>query len=234
MMQKATPPKAVLFDCDGVVMARHGISFGAITDRLAKRGTHLNRGQMRELLRGGTQDSFVKHLQKHDDTIPEDWIRAEFDRIVVRLKQGAKLVPGILNVLDYLDDANIAYALGSNGPVIKLDVMLDQHPGLAERFRGHIYSGHTIRAPKPAPDLLFLVAAELGVDPEDCAIIDDGILGVRAAIAAGMPSYCYAAYDDAASLSAQAAELAEYDVTVFHHMRELPAILGLHALAGVA
>ncbi len=40
---------------------------------------------------------------------------------------------------------------------------------------------------KPAPDMFLLAAQRLGVDPADCLVFEDGLLGIEAAKAAGMP-----------------------------------------------
>lgn len=217
----------MIFDCDGVVMERQGIPFAPLEEMLASRGIHLSRGQLRDLLRGASQDGFVARVKQHDPGLSEGWIRATFDQIIDKLAEGARLVPGIVDVLDRLDAGGVRYALGSNGPILKLQVMLARHPGLAERFCGHIHSAQSVAAPKPAPDLHLHAAAALGIRPRHCAVVDDGILGVTAAVTAGMPGYCYAAHDDLASLADQAAELADYNVAVFHHMRDLPGMLGL-------
>lgn len=39
---------------------------------------------------------------------------------------------------------------------------------------------------KPAPDMYLLAAAQLGVDPADCIVFEDGLPGIEAARAAGM------------------------------------------------
>jgi beta-phosphoglucomutase-like phosphatase (HAD superfamily) len=39
---------------------------------------------------------------------------------------------------------------------------------------------------KPAPDVYLHAASRLGVPPEACLAIEDSVLGVRAALAAGM------------------------------------------------
>lgn len=40
---------------------------------------------------------------------------------------------------------------------------------------------------KPAPDLFLLAAARLGAIPTSCTVVEDSVVGVTAAVAAGMP-----------------------------------------------
>lgn len=42
---------------------------------------------------------------------------------------------------------------------------------------------------KPAPDVFLLVAARIGVNPSDCIAVEDGKVGVHAALAAGMQTF---------------------------------------------
>jgi beta-phosphoglucomutase-like phosphatase (HAD superfamily) len=39
---------------------------------------------------------------------------------------------------------------------------------------------------KPHPDIYLLAARQMGVSPEHCIVIEDGVSGVRAGVAAGM------------------------------------------------
>lgn len=73
------------------------------------------------------------------------------------------------------------------------------------------------RAGKPAPDLFLYAARRMGVAPERCAVVEDSLLGVQAAVAAGMDVYGFTAMTPASRLSA-ATEL-------FGDMRELPDLL---------
>ena len=43
-----------------------------------------------------------------------------------------------------------------------------------------------VRNGKPAPDIYLLAAEKLGVDSQDCIVIEDSPNGVRAGVAAGM------------------------------------------------
>ena len=44
---------------------------------------------------------------------------------------------------------------------------------------------------KPAPDLFLLAARRLGLEPEQCAVVEDSVVGVQAARSAGMPTFGY-------------------------------------------
>lgn len=56
--------------------------------------------------------------------------------------------------------------------------------GLYDYF-DKIVSGADVAHPKPAPDVFLKAMEELGVQPEECVIVEDSCNGVRAAKAAG-------------------------------------------------
>ncbi len=213
-------PKAVIFDCDGVVMDSEGISFDLLAEQLAQYGHPMGHDQMRALFLGGTMRSFWAAARGMGVALPEDWVQAQYDRMYARLAAGTPLMPGILGVLDTLDAAGIPYAMGSNGPPRKMEITLGQYPGLAERFRGHIYSAQALGAPKPAPDVYLHAAAALGVPAAGCVVVEDSLSGLLAGIAAGMRCYGFSPDSDGAALAAAGA-------VVFHRMADLPGLLGL-------
>jgi len=56
----------------------------------------------------------------------------------------------------------------------------------AGRLAG-IFAGEVVSRKKPWPDIYQHAARELGLAPEDCLVIEDSGIGLRAALAAGMP-----------------------------------------------
>ena len=78
------------------------------------------------------------------------------------------------------------------------------HLGLAEAFGDHVYSGavHVARG-KPAPDLYWHAARQLGVDIARCAVIEDSEVGATGALASGARviglvagTHCLVGHDD--------------------------------------
>ena len=67
--------------------------------------------------------------------------------------------------------------------------------------------GRSVPRGKPAPDLFLLAAAELGVAPAQCVVIEDAPAGIAAAKAGGMTALGIARHGDAALLHAAGAEL---------------------------
>ncbi len=49
--------------------------------------------------------------------------------------------------------------------------------GLLDRFEGRIWSGTEVEHGKPAPDRFLRAAAEMGVPPVRCAVIEDSVKG---------------------------------------------------------
>ena len=213
-------PKAVIFDCDGVVVDSEGMTFDLLVDEFATYGLHLSVEDIARDFIGGTMKDVADRAKAAGADLPEPWVDDFYARLYAHLAKGTPLIPGILTVLDALEAAGIPFAMGSNGSDAKMQITLGQHPGLIDRFKGHLYSGQTLGAPKPAPDLYLYAARQLGMHPGDCVVIEDSPTGARAAQAAHMRCLGYAAHTPFARLTAEGAE-------PFFNMRDLPHLLGL-------
>lgn len=224
MTETLPPPAAVIFDCDGVVVQHNRLDFGPLTDRMVDPP---DRSRLRTLFADGTEDSFVARAKTMDATLPEAFLRSEFHRVLAHLAANSRIVPGILTVLDTLEATGIPFALCSNGPLLKMQISLARHDGLGARFGEHVYSGQIWGVAKPSPKFFLRPARCLGVRPRECAIVDDGISGVIAGVAAGMRTFCYGGEGNSRALASEQEALADYDVTLFHAMTDLPNLLGL-------
>ena len=91
------------------------------------------------------------------------------------------LLPGALRFLEELRAAGLKAAIGSAsknaGEVIErlgIGSLLDA-----------ISDGHSVERQKPAPDLFLHAAAQLGLNPHDCVVVEDATVGIAAARAGG-------------------------------------------------
>jgi len=93
-----------------------------------------------------------------------------------------EILPGIAQLLNYLEEKNIKFALGSasrNAPMILKKV------GLFDQFAA-IVDGNDVSKAKPDPEVFLIAAKKLKADPQDCIVIEDAKAGVEAAKNAGM------------------------------------------------
>lgn len=212
-------PAAVLFDCDGVLVDSEGPTLELLRGDFERFGLPLTLDRLQADFVGGTVETVGRRALAAGARLPEGWVADFYTRMYAMLRAGTPLIPGILGVLDTLDAAGIPYAVGSNGAPEKMAITLGQH-GLDTRFAGHLYSGQVLGAPKPAPDLYLHAAAQLGVAPSACVVIEDSATGARAARLAGIPCFGYAPHGHADRLEAEGAR-------VFTAMADLPGLLGL-------
>jgi HAD superfamily hydrolase (TIGR01509 family) len=113
------------------------------------------------------------------DHVHGEWTRRCHDRAQAELQP----VPGFL---DFLSSRTERRCIASSSPVSWIEMGLERF-GVAQSFDGPIFSAavHVSRG-KPHPDLFLHAAADMGVDPSRCLVIEDTPTGVRAGIAAGM------------------------------------------------
>ncbi|KAJ56980.1 hypothetical protein ACMU_00370 [Actibacterium mucosum KCTC 23349] len=194
------PPKAVIFDCDGVLVDSEPITNDILHENLAQHGLHIPRDRIEELFVGGTIAGVGDTAREMGAALPDDWVDQIYAAIYARLRAGTPLVAEVLGVLDALDARGIAYAVGSNGSMDKMQITLGQN-GLWDRFAGRMFSAHVHAKPKPEPDLYLLAAEQLGVAPADCVVVDDSPSGCIAAQRASIRCFGYAERSDPARLT---------------------------------
>ncbi len=217
-----TRPKAVLFDCDGVVVDSEGPTLALFVEELALHGLPLTLEDFESDYLGQTVEMVARQATKAGAQLPEGWVAHFYGRMNQVMLAGVPLIPGLLGVLDRLDAAGVPYAMGSNGSLAKMKITLGQH-GIESRFRA-VLSGQALGAPKPAPDVYLAAAAACGVAPEQCVVIEDSAQGARAGLASGARVLGYAAHGQG---TATARSLAALGVSLFQRMEELPGLLGL-------
>ncbi|MEE9349850.1 MAG: beta-phosphoglucomutase [Flavobacteriaceae bacterium] len=182
--------KAVIFDLDGVIVDTAKYHYKAWQNVAKVLGFQFTKEQ-NETLKGvsrvksldiliGLSGKTISNKEKEALLISKN----EEYLISVAEMQADEILDGIVEVLDYLDENKIKYALGSaskNAPLILKKV------GLFDRFIA-IVDGNDVSKAKPNPEVFLIAAKKLDLNPENCIVIEDAVAGVTAANAANMLS----------------------------------------------
>ncbi len=209
----------VIFDCDGVLVDSEPITNRIMRASLAAHGLDMSLEQMMGLAVGGTIAGVSEKARALGADLPERWVADIYAEMFEALAEEVEPIPGAVEVLDALDAAGVIYAVGSNGPHAKMEITL-RRCGMAERFRGRVYSREDVARPKPAPDVYLKAATDAGIPPERCVVIEDSVSGATAGKAAGMTTFGFTAETPAERLQPICDGL-------FEAMEELPGMLGL-------
>jgi HAD superfamily hydrolase (TIGR01509 family) len=212
-------PGAVIFDCDGVLVDSEPVTNRLIRDDLAEHGLPMTIEQVMAAFVGGTMEGVAEKARGMGAALPQDWVSDFYPRMFAALEREVTEIEGAAALVAQLVGNGLAVAVASNGPSRKMQITLER-TGLARHFGRHVYSAHDLPRPKPAPDVYLHAAAQLGIDPASCVVIEDSTSGAQAAQAAGMRCFGLAADGGGASL-------APYCVHVVPRLSALPPLLGL-------
>jgi HAD superfamily hydrolase (TIGR01509 family) len=212
----------VIFDCDGVLVDSEPLANRVLDDLLADCGLRLGADEVMKRFVGRTKRGCIELATELlgaplPSSFSTDWDAALFSAFRAELRA----VEGVTAVLDALD---VPYCVATNSSPERLGIALAA-TGLAARFEGRRFSATQVARPKPAPDLFLHAAHTMGIPPDQCVVIEDTPTGVRAAVAAGMTVFGFAAapHTDAAALQSAGA-------IIFRRMLDLHPML--HRMAG--
>ncbi len=180
-----TPP-AVIFDVDGVLVDSYQAHYRSWQLACREWGLEMTQNQFvatfgrtsREIIVELWGDRFpAPELVAQLDDRKEEWFRDILQRDFPGMDGAAELI-------DELQRAGFALAVGSSGPPDNVYLVLDRLE-CRSAFRG-VVTGVDVQRGKPDPQVFLLSAERAGVEPRHCVVIEDAPVGVAAAHAAGM------------------------------------------------
>jgi len=95
-----------------------------------------------------------------------------------------EILPGVNQLLTFLETNNIKFVLGSASKNAQLIL---EKVGLLDRFTA-IVDGNDVSKAKPNPEVFLIGAKKLNMNAENCVVVEDAIAGVQAANTANMVS----------------------------------------------
>jgi len=185
--------RAVIFDCDGVLIDSEVIAVEVETALLAEHGLHYEIPEFVARFMGMSDKAFYAALS--DDSILRLG-RALPDDFKARVDAGKRLLneqklAAVAGIEFAVARLSLPKAVASSSETHHLDYKL-RKTRLWDLFAPHIYSADHVTHAKPAPDLFLHAANALGVAPVDCLVIEDSVNGVKAALAANMRVWGFA------------------------------------------
>ncbi len=176
--------KAVLFDMDGLMFDTERLADGMWIKTGAKHGFTITPSDV-ALLRGLNRERGKEvFLQHFGADFPYDMLLDEtIAEFTASLAVNVPLRPYIKELLAELKHRGIPAAIGSstNRTLIEQNLRV---AGVEEYFDA-IVGGDEVTNSKPAPEVFLKCAAKLGVDPQDCIVLEDSYNGIRAGSSAG-------------------------------------------------
>lgn len=178
--------KAIIFDMDGTLVDNIPYHKEAWFTMLGKHGISLNpeefdaqnHGNINDMIRrffgnGLADEQVVKLGQEKEQTY-----RDLYGRHLTE-------VEGLTSMLRALRQAGIKIGLATMGDTPNIDFVLD---GLNIRqYFQAVTDGHEIEKGKPHPDIFNLSLQKLGMNANECLVVEDSMGGIEAARAAGIP-----------------------------------------------
>ena len=173
----------VIFDCDGVVIDSEVISARILIAHLASIGVEVDGAHFRTHFLGRSFPKVVAQVRtEYGVTLPEDFETSYRATLLKAFELELKPMPGIADVLKSLPVAS-CIATSSSAPRARRSLELT---GLLPHFDGRVFTASEVANGKPAPDLFFHAARQMGFAHDQCLVVEDSVPGIKAALAADM------------------------------------------------
>jgi HAD superfamily hydrolase (TIGR01509 family) len=209
----------LIFDCDGVLVDSEHLACAALAEVMTTLGHSMTSDEaMRAFAGRSLKDVLARAERLLSRPIPKDLGEQAAVQLMARFRRELQAVAGVKEAIAALPYRRCVASSSDPGRLtLSLDVT-----GLSALFGNNVFSAVEVANGKPAPDLFLLAARRLGEDPSSCIVIEDSVLGVEAAGAAGMAAIGFAGASHtnqglAERLAAAGAE------PVIHSMANLPA-----------
>ena len=177
-------PQAVVFDLDGLMLNTEDLYQEVGRILLGRRGKEFTAELLDAMMGRRPQQALAIMVDWHSLEETVEQLAAESREIFVPvLDRGLAPMPGLLALLDTLEEAGIPKAVAtSSGREFVLDVL--GRCNLLHRFQ-FILTAEDVVEGKPHPEIYLTAAERFGIAPQQMLVLEDSQNGCTAAVAAG-------------------------------------------------
>lgn len=181
-----SPPKAVIFDMDGLLIDSEPYWKMAEKKVFGSLGLNLTDTLLQQVM-GFRLNEVVKYWYDYQPWPNPDLFQTEKD-VLHTVKQlildHAEAMPGVYGLLDELAQKNVKLAIASSSSMSLIQAVVQKLD--IENYFEVLWSAEYESFGKPHPGIFLSTANKLGVSPSECWVLEDSINGVIATKAARM------------------------------------------------
>lgn len=180
----ATKEYAIIFDMDGVIIDSVGLYIDVEKKFFQAHGQEYNDEMFIPMMGLNMEKSsqIIKEKLNLDWDLPK--ITMVREKLVRQRLPEISLFAGYTELMQNIIKRGYPRALASASSADHINLIVNNFK-LREHF-GAIVSADDVANSKPAPDIFLEAAKRLRVKPQKCIVLEDSIIGVTAAKAAGM------------------------------------------------
>jgi beta-phosphoglucomutase len=177
--------KGVLFDMDGVLVDSEEFICRAGIEMFREKGLVVQPEDFKPFTGMGENRYLGGVAEKYGFPFNIDTAKARTYQIYRDLVHGRlRALPGVFEFIEKSRKRGLKLAVASSADETKVLINL-REIGLDTSLFGAVINGLQVEKKKPFPDIFIKAAAELGLRPEQCLVVEDAVSGVRAAKEAG-------------------------------------------------
>ena len=207
--------KAVIFDMDGVIIDSQPLYHAFDVRMLSEFGHEATVETVIPYSGLTSKDRMTKDKKDFGLAATVDELikmSVDFMREVF-LKSDIKPIDGIPELLSFIKNAGLHIGVASSTSHELIEIILKRLDVL--HYFEKIVSGEDVKEGKPAPDVYLKAAEIFGVCPSECVAIEDSVMGMRSAKAAGFTCIAFR------NSYTQDYSCADYTVDDFHEVVQL-------------
>lgn len=178
--------KAIIFDMDGVLIDSERISFQSFQEVLKEYNYTIDEAKYLKFI--GRNVKGIKEIfeKEYGADFPFDEVYAKKSKLATEItnKNGVIIKSGVHELLDYLRDNEYKIAVATSTRKERALELLEA--GNIKPKVNYVIGGDQVENSKPNPEIFIKAAKGIGVEPDNCIVIEDSDAGITAAHAAKM------------------------------------------------
>ena len=178
--------EAIVFDFDGLIVDTETPEFDSWQEIFESYGVRLDRGVWElQIGRGFAAFDIYEHLAGlSGQRIDREVVRPRMRRRYLELIERNPVLPGVEDCITMAKSLGLRIAVASSSRGGWAYGHLERR-GLIHHFE-FVLSAEDVSNPKPDPELYMMAVDRLGVEPRNALSIEDSVVGLTAAKAAGL------------------------------------------------